>query len=206
MQDEFAVVEIYYSASLTDTPLHTITDWLLSKYNLGLTAKQVQAAFYPLKFDDWKNRNLLNLTGNFLHLHWSTSADDRGPPHKVRIMRQECDEFKLRCIKSYGTRVPDTQLPALQAKFNIEQQHFLYRYRAFHGYFPTNQWFLRPYATLTDTTEKDIYVVFSYSKNYDSPRDTIAVEFKAWKAAIDDAKRQLGDPLPAIVNHIQPRT
>ena len=155
-------------------------------------------------FNDWRNRKLLNITGNFLCAPYSTSADDRGPPHKVRTMRQECDEYKIRCIQSYGTRVPETRLPALQDQFNIEQQHLLYRYRAFDGFFPTNHWILRPKADLSNPTEKDIYVLFSYSKNYDAPRDTIAVELTAWREAIDDAKRHLGDPLPAIVNHIQP--
>ena len=41
MHDDFAVIEVYYAASLQDTPTSVITEWLLSKDILGLTAAQV---------------------------------------------------------------------------------------------------------------------------------------------------------------------
>ena len=119
-------------------------------------------------------------------------------------MLQECDEYKVRCVQYYGTTVPENQVPALQNKFNIEEQHMLYRYRAFDGFFPTKQWILRPKADHTDPTEDDVYVIFSYSANYHAPRDIIAVEMKAWKIAIVEALRDNDNRLPAIVNHVQP--
>ena len=130
---------------------------------------------------------------------FSTSGDDRGPPHQVRAWRHECDDYKLRCVKAHGTKFPEIQVPALQERFHIEEQHLLFRYRSFDGYFPTDQWIARPKTDLTNPTEKDIYVLFSISRNYASPHDAIAVELEAWKAGIIDAKQRLGGTLPGIV-------
>ena len=199
MRDEFAVVEVYYAASVNDTPLNAITEWLLSHRGLGLSHQKVKDAFYPLEFPHYRHRTYLNITGKYLCTPFSTSGDDRGPPHKVRAMRQECDDYKLRCVKAHGTKFPEIQVPALQERFHIEEQHLLYRYRSFDGYFPTDQWIARPKTDLTDPTEKDIYVLFSISRNYASPHDTIAVDLEAWKAGIIDAKQRHGGTLPGIV-------
>ena len=79
-----------------------------------------------------------------------------------------------------------------------------YRYKTFDGYFPTKQWILRPKADEHNPTEDDVYVLFCYSANCHAPRDTIVVELKAWKEAIDDANQVFSNTLPAIVNNLKP--
>ena len=147
---------------------------------------------------------MINLTGNFLCAPFATSVDDRGPPNQVRSMRQECDEYKTRCLQYFGTNVPEDHIPAIKTQFNIEEQHVQYRYKTFDGYFPITQWILRQKADQNNLTEDDVYVLFCCSENCHAPRDMIAVELKAWKEAIDDANQVFSNTLPAIVNNLKP--
>ena len=64
----------------------------------GLNARKIINCFYPLTYDDWITRQMLNLTNDISceHLHL------RGPPLTVKRLVQQCDLFKVNCVTVHG--------------------------------------------------------------------------------------------------------
>ena len=143
---------------------------------------------------------MLNLTGTNV----APCVNDRGPPNYVRSIKLHCDDYKVRCLQTFGKPVPEDHAPALQAQCNIETQHMNYRYKMFDGFFPTMQWIVRIDAAVNHLITDDIYVLFGYSENCNAPRDIIAVELTLWREAIDDANREHHNRLPPIVDTLKP--
>ena len=190
---------IFFRIDIRPTEQHT-AQWLWSKDNLGLNAQKVRDAFYPHTYTYWQNHRMLNLTGDNL----ATCVNDRGPPNIVRSIKLHCDDYKVRCLRTYGKPVPDDRVPALLTQFKLETQHLKYRYRVFDGFFPTMQWILRKDAAVNHLTAEDICVFFSYSNSCDAPRDTLEVELTAWLEAIADANREHHNRLSSIVSTQKP--
>ena len=108
-------------------------------------------------------------------------------------------------MKFFGTDVPVDHVPRLQTRFEIEEQHYKYRYKTFDGYFPTKQWILRKNAIQSHPTADDVYVIFCFSEKCPAPRGIIAVELTTWKEAIEKHKHAVGDhSFPSIVGDIRP--
>ena len=67
-------------------------------HGLALFPGKIRDALYPTSYEHWQYRRTLNLFEG-------TLADDinaRGPPHMVRNIVQQCDYFKVLCLRYHG--------------------------------------------------------------------------------------------------------
>ena len=205
MMQPLEVCHLYFSASLMERPSDTISKWLYDKLggipDAGLTAHKIIGAFYPLTYDHWTTRQMLNLTDDSS----TENIDRRGPPHIVKTILQQCDLFKVHCVTVHAKPLSEHRIRSLLSTYNLEECHFKFRYKIFNGYFPTFKWMVSPHADMESLQQTDIYVLFSYSEGDRSllPHDTMAVELLAW---LDEIRRiNMNNPtLPPIVGNTRP--
>ena len=205
MLQPLEVCHLYFSASAQNTPTDTISQWLQEKLpglpDAGLNARKIIQCFYPLTYDDWITRQMLNLTNDISceHLHL------RGPPLTVKRLVQKCDLFKVNCVTVHGKPIATHKIRSMLQEFHLDEVHFQLRYKLFNGYFPTWKWIASPQADKENLQQQDIYVLFSYSENNRSmiAHDTLAVELGAW---CDETRRiALNHPtLPPISGTTRP--
>ena len=131
MMQPLEVCHLYFTTSAIDTPNDPISRWLQDKLpgipDAGLNTPKIIKSFYPLNYEDWVTRQILNLTDDLS----SENIHQRGPPPTVKQLLQQCDLFKVHCVTVHAKPLSTHKIRSLLPTFHLDEIHFKLRYKSF---------------------------------------------------------------------------